>query len=453
MNELNNNQESWDFIIVGAGICGLSLASLLSNDGYRVLVLEKSQKIGGRAQVVEKSGHILDYGIHVVRFGRKSAIAKTLEAIRDPSQEPIKFHALGISYYFLEKMENEEGELPRWEVFPSGLKEIRKGKYFKFSKIITVFLKLILSKTKKTLSVSVKDWVEAKNFNHMQNRYLKLITSSMQVCPYLERASLGELKRNILEVGKKRISATYPIGGWKLIYERILKKINSNGKILTNKEVKKVLVGSIDGINTVTGVKTDNEEYSAPRVILALPVQQIPDVLDKKFIETETYNQFKNTRPTAGISIDFCLKNKIHDGIGLFFVEEPIGFGFIPSNLDEGASPKDKQYLSMFFPCNHKELDDENFRKDLLERARNKIFKAFPNLEQNIEFERPLFLKMVDGVEVNTEQYRELRPKSTALKIHNLFLVGDSVGGSGAGGDIGHESVWETYKKIKIGLK
>ena len=36
--------EEWDYIIVGAGICGLSLGALLVNDEYKVLVLEKTTR-------------------------------------------------------------------------------------------------------------------------------------------------------------------------------------------------------------------------------------------------------------------------------------------------------------------------------------------------------------------------------------------------------------------------
>ena len=80
MNE-NNSKNQWDFIIVGAGICGLSLGALLVNDGSKVLILEKAKIIGGRARVIEKQGFVLDYGIHTVRFGKKSALAKTLKRI------------------------------------------------------------------------------------------------------------------------------------------------------------------------------------------------------------------------------------------------------------------------------------------------------------------------------------------------------------------------------------
>ena len=55
---------------------------------------------------------------------------------------------------------------------------------------------------------------------------------------------------------------------------------------------------------------------------------------------------------------------------------------------------------------------------------------------------------MVDGVEVNTEQHRFKRPSNHVPGISNLFITGDSVGGEGAGGDVGHTSVRACYEKI-----
>ena len=72
-------------------------------------------------------------------------------------------------------------------------------------------------------------------------------------------------------------------------------------------------------------------------------------------------------------------------------------------------------------------------------------------MKENIEFERTLFT-IFDGVEVNIEQYKELRPKFRVPGFDNLYLVGDSTAGSGAGGDIGHNSVWKTYSDIKKSL-
>ena len=152
------NDSTTDFIIVGAGICGLSLGALLANDGYKVLILEKTNSIGGRAKVIEKEGFTLDYGIHTVRFGKRSALAGTLSEISNNRQELMDFRELGTSFYFLESDENDH-----WEVLPTGLSGITKGKYFSIAKLKNVLFKLMMAKKKKNLNVSVKEWQDKKN--------------------------------------------------------------------------------------------------------------------------------------------------------------------------------------------------------------------------------------------------------------------------------------------------
>lgn len=53
-------------LVVGAGLSGLRCASLLSTQGYEVLVLEASDGIGGRARTDEVEGFRLDRGFQVL---------------------------------------------------------------------------------------------------------------------------------------------------------------------------------------------------------------------------------------------------------------------------------------------------------------------------------------------------------------------------------------------------
>ena len=55
--------------VVGAGISGLHACYLLEQQGYRVDLFERSDKIGGRMSSVRKSGFILDRGFHVMQTG------------------------------------------------------------------------------------------------------------------------------------------------------------------------------------------------------------------------------------------------------------------------------------------------------------------------------------------------------------------------------------------------
>lgn len=443
------NEDQWDFIIIGAGITGLSLGALLINDGYRVLILEKTKSIGGRAKVIEKDGFILDYGIHTIRFGKKSSLAKTLSTIKKDEQELIEYKELGLSYYYLETVDE-----PHWTVFPSGIAGITKGTYFKLSKLLKLIRKLVILKKKNNLSMSVDEWQKKKNFNEQSKIFLHFITASMLVCPFLERASIGELKRNLMEVVKKRISVSYPVGGWKLIYERLTEKINTIGKILLDYEVEEVLTETLlqEEKYRAVGVRCGEKKFFAKKVINSVPVQNLFEFLDENKCNSDFINLCKNLKPTAGLSLDIGLKKKISDEIGLFFLNNPLSFGYFTSNLDVGSAPEGKQLFTICSLQDVEDLNNKQIGNDLLAKLREKVFKAFPDMEENIEFERPLFT-IFDGAEVNIEQFRELRPGFKVPGIQNLYLVGDCLGAKGAGGDIGHNSVWETYNIIQKDLK
>ena len=81
-------------IIVGAGINGLLLGALLAHDGETVTIFEKNRFPGGRAFLYERGGYVMDYGVHLTRFGPASALAKIMQRIGTD----ISFRKLGASY-------------------------------------------------------------------------------------------------------------------------------------------------------------------------------------------------------------------------------------------------------------------------------------------------------------------------------------------------------------------
>ena len=60
---------SYDAVIIGAGLGGLSAGAYLSRAGKKVLVLEKMSGPGGRCRTVELMGHRFDIGADY--FGKK----------------------------------------------------------------------------------------------------------------------------------------------------------------------------------------------------------------------------------------------------------------------------------------------------------------------------------------------------------------------------------------------
>ena len=63
--------------VIGAGWAGATAALMLARAGINVTVFEANNVAGGRARVVEKSGHMFDNGQHLLL----GAYTRSLELI------------------------------------------------------------------------------------------------------------------------------------------------------------------------------------------------------------------------------------------------------------------------------------------------------------------------------------------------------------------------------------
>jgi phytoene dehydrogenase-like protein len=171
--------------------------------------------------------------------------------------------------------------------------------------------------------------------------------------------------------------------------------------------------------------------------------------MSENLFESEYVTMCKNLLPTSGVFIDIGLKEHISDLSGLLYTYDPKTFGLITSNLEPSVAPQGKQLLTWFFPTTLEDMENSTAAG----KRENELWKAirmyFPDIEKHIEWRRVSKLRVIDGVQVNTEQTKDKRPASKVPGVGNLFLVGDSINGPGAGGDVGSESIELTYKAIK----
>ncbi|WP_458688438.1 phytoene desaturase family protein [Nocardia tengchongensis] len=63
------SENAWDALVVGAGAGGLCAAARLSHRGYRTLVAERLDRVGGRASTAELDGFTINTGAVVVELG------------------------------------------------------------------------------------------------------------------------------------------------------------------------------------------------------------------------------------------------------------------------------------------------------------------------------------------------------------------------------------------------
>jgi len=422
-------------IIVGAGIASLQLGALLKQEGRDILLLEKLSRIGGRAFLWEKDGFSVDYGVHMVRFGPKSATAAVLRRLG----HELKFADLGKS-----RVAFPDGRVVDFPTSPVGFLTTKMMTPIERLRALGLIIKMRRQDPTALYETSVADWMDQLGVSGGLRTYLTLVSGSMQVCPFLDRSSAGEMIENMKTVLARGKSVMYPRHGWKEIYTILTKALGPDA-IRTGADVARVTVenGAATGVELVGG-----ERIAADEVVVSLPVQNLFEILDPALVPADYVTMCQNLVPTAGVVLDYGLKRRISDDTGLWYLAEPLSFGIFTSNLCPEQAPAGKQLFTWFLPTNLADMVDETKGAALEQALERTLFRQWPGLQPAIEWRRAARVKMVDGVEVNVRQHRGRRPGCRVPGVGRMFLVGDSLNAAGAGGDIGHESVLECFKQM-----
>ncbi len=128
--------------IIGAGVGGLTTASLLAKNGHVVEIFEKMGKIGGRTASTVFKNHILDNGFHIMPFYKKSAIFEILKELHIDSE--LKLAKVdSIAFY------SDTG----FHKYPKGIGDLLQLSLIPFSssiKLLKILLPMAFTSMKKT---------------------------------------------------------------------------------------------------------------------------------------------------------------------------------------------------------------------------------------------------------------------------------------------------------------
>lgn len=462
MPEGKNENETVDYLIVGAGIAGHHIGALLANrfgsKGQKVLIVEKSPKRGGRAHTTERDGYTLDYGIHAVRYGEKSALGKSLMEIG----KQVEFlKPQGRSYVYGSKTVDKDAK--SFVMFPTGVGEFLKTPLVGLLSFLSFLIKIKRLKPDTLMNVSLREYTEnilgwdEERRNKGLGEFLFLCAESMMVCPFEERVSFGEMVEAFMENLKQKISVTYPKGGWKSLFDGFSETIEKNNGIFRNAECTAISFNEGQAIS-VTLKSSDGDEYDVTvnkDVIITVPVQYIRSVLGDLAVESVVDAEFivkcESLEPTSGVVIDVALTRRITDHSGIIFLRESNSFGQWYSNIEPALAPEGALIGTWLKPMDFADVSNKSKTEAALDEMWKELTHAYPEIEDNLAFVRRLVVPMCDGAEVNINQHRYSRPscEEPIPGTSNVWLCGDSTSGHGAGGDIGHASVRQLWKKLK----
>jgi len=443
--------ESWDAIVIGAGISGMCAASLLAGAGKRVLVLEKQDQIGGRATTlsVKIAGeeYRMDNGsFHAITMADRGALGVTYE--RGPGLDKLKLGDLqaGMALF------REDGW---WE-----MKDLVKGENRDdFKRMVESIASMSYEQAELLDTVSFDSWIRQATRRQNVYDFFRGVIWTLTTIPYPEEISAGEVlvtMKMSLDSMHRISSGTFGGGGSINLVKPLAEFITSReGKVCTGMRVSRILIrkGEVGGVavdQPLLGVGyqyPETKEIESPSVIFSVPIWDLFDFVPPTEFPSwfvNTVRSYKSPLPfsTCTMGINFFMAEPVmkdtHHRVAFSLPHSKLSHQCsVVSASDPTVAPPGREWISVGGGY----LNEE-------ERAdRSKINAAFEALEEDLKVMYPQVFKgrvlararrlawVIDGLKRSPYYTGRHRLPHKAPRVHGLFFAGDTVQTRGCGID------------------
>ena len=432
-------------VIIGAGVGGLSISTLLVNDGYKIQIFEKSSKLGGRTASTEFKNHILDNGFHIMPFYKKSAIYDIFKSANIISRLKLAI-VDDIAFY--------NGNFHR---YPKGIGDILKMSLIplksRFS-LLKILLPMAFTNMEKTEELDLTPLTEVtkKLDSHSKNFFDAVCM--LAFADTTDHISLGEFARTIIRANPFKGGTSefaYPdMGGYDRISQVMGEFIEESGSTVNvNTSIKKVLVKD----SAVTGVLlSDDKVIESNCVIISYPayhaINQLFDqgVFDEEFIQH--INRLNKT--TSVVEVNFALSKQIDTRQVVFPVGDNYtskGIFFI-SNITPSVSPKGEHLIIVGTPVKPDETNNRERINEIVLNMKKELSMIYPDFNDSLLWERPMAWKLVESVVKEPGLVWKNKMPHSVPHVRGLFFVGDSTISYGIGTDSAAHSAILAHPEI-----
>lgn len=385
---MDQEETKFDAIVIGAGTSGLLSALALSKEGKRVLVLEKNDYFGGNCRSYKINGYSVDTGPHAITGLDGGPFMQLMD-----KYFLVKPNFLPINNYYArdgKKLQEIPVTFPKFAFFDI---LSRKDRVLMVGAMMDAIA--FSSLDKKALEKSVYDYIKKYHFSHRALKFVDALSyflsgKSMHETPawrmlggsgYLDET--GNAKR--FDKLKKMVAndysgQRYPMGGIQNITNCIISSLPEDKAVFkNNEEVKKIVIEN----GKAAGVETASGKYYAGLIVYSGFVKNLPFIVDSLSAAYE--QELKKIKQTKSITLWLGLKKKLPElsyiGSELYFNTDTPYWAMPISNFDPGLAPSGKQLIGFSFVFKEDDPDKQ------MKKIRKAIYKALPNIENNIEFE------------------------------------------------------------------
>ncbi|MEX2604009.1 MAG: phytoene desaturase [Gracilimonas sp.] len=463
-----------NIIIIGSGFGGLGAASRLLSAGHDVTILEKRDKLGGRAYVYEMNGFKFDGGPTVITApfmfddifeaaGKKKDDYFELVPC-DPFYRIFDHKGIGFDYnsdhdFILSEIEKRNpADVKGYEefikttkpIFEKGFVELADKPFLKFTDMLKVAPDLIKLQSHKSVYKYVSQFIKDDFLRQAFSFHPLLVggnpfdtTSIYSMIHYLER-----------EWG-----VHYAMGGTGTIVNGLAKLIKEQGgKIHTETEVEEILIenGKANGVRLKNG-----EVLFADEIVSNADVAfTYKNLINPKHRKKYTDRKIERTKYSMSLFVIYFGTKKRYNDTNLahhniilgerykgllsdIFHHKKLSDDFslylhMPTKTDPSMAPEGHEAFYVLSPVPH--LDSETDWNEMAPKYRDSIMNFLeenylPDLQENIVAEHyidPLhfqnelnsFKGSAFSVEPILTQSAWFRPHNKSEDVDNLYFVG-----------------------------
>ncbi len=488
-------ESSYDVVVIGSGVGGLTTAALLAKEGCKVLVLEKSSRIGGCCSAYRKEGYSFDVGAVFVLF--KEVYDLLFDHLGLDLDDYIEMRVIDpvydIHFDFGERVMLHKDV----ERTVEGLKSVHPGeaeRYRDFCREMGEIWKGVLS----TATRPIGNIKELTTISHQLKRVLN--PALLKSLPLTLRAASGSQQKIIDRyfthptlrslVGFENLYAGlpanringlfsllsylshegyyYPKGGMVAIPEALARIVESQGgEIKLNSPVKKITLRN----KTAKGVVLENGEEIASKVVVS-NASCIPTYMELVGRENlspafvKAIEGYRNSIPSPSVYLGLKEKPPMESHFtvligsleqvnnywdeyyakGLMARADDMPFGICcPSLYDPSLAPEGKYAVSVVcaspyrLKYHHWDEVKSYFIEEVISSIERRAFPGFGSLVEfkdmttPLDFERALNLPegAIYGLEMSVTQLGPFRANWKSRVIDRLYLAGASTNPGG----------------------
>jgi len=282
----------YDAVIIGGGLAGLISALELAEAGNSVCLLEKSQKLGGRAMTANQNGALFNLGGHALYLGGKANAV---------------FESYGL------KLTGNKPSTKGWAIWDNKLSPLpgdplalMSSKLLSLSgkaKLLSTIVKLKRANPESIPHISIREWAESEIGDPMVRHifYALCRTATYTQDPDVQVAGpvLKQLQSSL------KSGVLYLDGGWQTIVDQLRDKAIVKGiDILTGKSVAEI----VHDHSGVQGVKCKDGETIIARHVISTASPAATYLMTKGAENTLLRRWKEEARPVIVASLDLALK-------------------------------------------------------------------------------------------------------------------------------------------------